>query len=52
MQGHYVSGLQCNVKTWEQTKEIFPKGTESTSSTTIVDQPGKTVLQTSSRAET
>lgn len=25
MQGHYVSGLQCNVITWEQTKKIFLK---------------------------
>lgn len=53
MQGHYVSGLQCNVITWEQTKRnISQKVQKAQALQHDVDQAGKTVLQTSSSAET
>ncbi len=54
MQGHYVSGLQCNVITWEQTKRnISQKRVQKAQALQHdVDQAGKTVLQTRSRAET
>lgn len=53
MQGHYVSRLQCNVITWEQTKRnLSPKIQKAQALQHDVDQAGKTVLQTSSRAET
>lgn len=54
MQGHYLSGLQCNVVTWEQTKKYFSKKKVQKAQALQhdVDQAGKTVLQMCSRAET
>lgn len=53
MQGHYVSGLQCNMVTWEETKKYFSKKVQKAQALQQdVDQAGKTVLQTSSRVET